>query len=431
MRLLAVILTASWAGIAIAVASAYRPGGPIDFVVALACFAPVLVADAGVVWPPSTGSHRARLVLLWTWIAAILLAIPVLYGIVANLADGGPRNLVPSIEAAYGGALALGAMTFFSIVGLVHHRRGIPLLDRSAAWLAVVLTVALTAAQGLAFVFVAVVSDQVLRESERSSSRFGPTDPDAVPSFCHEPLRLGGDATVTIEAASSTGGEERGVARLQGKRDGRDEAWGAAWRSPDGAGQAAYLRIGSLAWLNTQTDDPDAPGSTWGAVPPDPFGLVGTRQLTMDGPPHAIANVPRGDIVAEDLGLEIIDGARARHCRTFIDGPTALDTFLPLRWLLVNDSFVPEGAIRRWRGEMDWWVFTDGELGMASVEVSGSRAATNWQSEDVRAVLEARLEATDRNTEVDVSAPFDTGDSSPASQSPDASPAPALGSDAP
>lgn len=432
MRILAVILTLVWAGIAIVVASAYRPGGPIDIVVALACFAPVLVADAGVVWPPLSRSHRGRVALVWIWVVAILLAIPVLYGIAVNLASSGPRSLVPSIEAAYGGALALAAMTFFSIVGLVHLRRRVRVFERRATWLSAGLTVVLSIALGLALLFVALVNDQMLREQEPPSSRFGPTDQNVVPPFCDVPLRLGRFAVVTIDAVSRAGGIERGRARLQGKRDGADEAWGGSWSGPDGEGQQAYLRIGAEAWLNEDADDPDMPGSSWQEVSPDPFGLVGARALTMDGPPHAIANVPRGTIVAEDLGLEVIEGARARHCRTFMDGPTALRTFLPLRWLLVNGSFVPDDAIERWRGEMDWWVFADGEMGMANVEVSGSRSATSWGSGDVLAVLEARLEATERDVEAEVAAPFETSSSVPGpAASSSTGPTPALGSVAP
>ena len=125
----------------------------------------------------------------------------------------------------------------------------------------------------------------------------------------------------------------------------------------------------------------------------------------MDGPPLAWVDVPRGSIVAEDLGLELIDGASARHCRTFMDGPTALARFLPLRWLLRDDSGQDEDDIRRWRGEMDWWVFGDGELGRAVVEVSGSRADTDWQATGVRAELQAELQALDRDRALEVSLP--------------------------
>ncbi len=406
MRLLAAILTILWAATAIAIATAYRPGGPIDIAVAVACFAPVLVADAGVVWPATGLNRRHRMALVWVWIAAVLFTIPVFYGVASSLFAEGPQSLVPSFEEAYAAVLALLSTAFFSIVGLVHRRRRVRPLQRRATWFTAGVSVLLTIVVGLAFVFVAVVNDQSVRREEPSSSRFGPTDPDLDPPFCDQPVALGANAVVTIEAKSSLDNEDRGWALLEGQRGGRDESWGGSWGGPDGSGQEAYLRVGRLAWLNESSDDPGAPGTTWHGVRPDPFGMLGSTRLTMDGPPHTVANAPRGSIVAEDQGLDIIEGARARHCRTFIDGPTALDAFLPLRWLLFDGSAPPPGAIERWRGEIDWWVFADGELGLAAVEVSGSRAETDWDAEGVRAVLEARLEAADRDRPVDVTAPL-------------------------
>jgi hypothetical protein len=218
-------------------------------------------------------------------------------------------------------------------------------------------------------------------------------------------VALGANARVVIRARSSLDNSDRGTAVLEGRRGGSDESWGGSWSGPDGEGRQAYVRVGPLGWVNDQSDDPRAPGTSWRATGPDPFGLLGRRALTMDGPPHAVADAPRGTIVAEDLGIEHIEGARARHCRTFIDGSTALDTFLPLRWLLYDSSADPGDAIPRWRGELDWWVFGDGELGLASVEVSGSRAETPWQAEGIRVVLEAELSATDRDLRVDLDAP--------------------------
>lgn len=428
MRLLAVILTVVWAATAIAIATAYRPGGPLDIGVALACFVPVLIADAGIVWPTTGLSHRHRLALVWVWIAAVLFTVPILYGIASTLAEQGPQSLVPSYEEAYAVALALIPTAFFSVVGLVHQRLGTLPLERRATLLAGGLSVLLTLVVGLAFVFVAVVNDQSLRSEEPASSRFGPTDSDLEPPFCDEPIALGENAVIDIEAKSSIDNVDRGRAVLRGHRGGRDESWGGSWEGPDGEGQEAYLRAGVLAWLNESSDDPQAPGTTWHEVAPDPFGMAGWGRLTTDGPPRSIADVPRGSIVAEDLGLDIIEGARARHCRTFMDGPTALQTFLPLRWLLFDSSRPPGAAISRWRGEMDWWVFADGELGIASVEVSGSRAETGWDAEGVRAVLEARLEATDRDQRVDVSAP---GSSSATLAPASPTPGPALESDVP
>ena len=405
MRLLAAILTGLWAVTAVVIATAYRPGGPVDIAVALACFVPVVIADAGAIWPPRKLSRTHRLALIWVWIAAVLFTIPVLYGIAATLASDGPQGLVPSFEAAYGGAIALFATSFFSVVGLVHLRRRARPLERHASLMAAGLAGVLTIVAGLSFVFVAVVNDRDLRAEEPATSRFGPTDPILDPPFCDEPVALGRNAHVVISAKSSLDNRDRGTAVLEGQRGGKDEAWGGSWTGPDGAGQEAYLRVGLLAWLNEHSDEPGAPGTDWRRVQPNPFELLGGAALTMDGPPHAVADTPRGTIVAEDLGVEHIEGARARHCRTFITGSTALSTFVPLRWLLYDSSDDPGDSIPRWRGEMDWWVFADGELGLAAVEVSGSRAETPWQAEGVRVVLEAELSATDRDRHVDVAAP--------------------------
>jgi hypothetical protein len=407
MRLLAAMLTILWAVTALAIASAYRPGGPVDIVVAMACFVPVFIADAGVVWPAAGLARSHRLTLVWVWIAAILFLLPVMYGIASTLTVDGPRSLVPSLEAAYGGAIALLATAFFSIVGLVHRRLGVHPLERSATIISGGAAVLLAGVAGLAFGLVALVNEQDVRAEVPGRSRFGPTETDVVPPFCDQRLVLGANARITIEAKSTLDNVDRGSARLDGHRSGIDESWGGSWEGLDHSGKQAYLREGALAWLNDGSSDPGAPGTTWAEVRPDPFGLSGAAALTMDGPPHAIADAPRGELVAEDLGLEVVEGARARHCRTFIDGDTAMDTFLPLRWLLDGDSTGPTTAIPRWRGEMDWWVFTDGELGMAAVEVSGSRAETDWQADGLRVVLEARLQATDRDVPVEVSAPLE------------------------
>jgi len=405
MRILAGILTAIWAATAIAVAAAYRPGGPLDIVVVIACFGPVALGAAGLAVPPQAGSARSRVALVWIWIGALLLAIPVLYGVSSTLAAAGPQTLVPSAEAAYAGLLAAFAMAFFSLIGTVHRRRRSVVFERRATWLTAGLAALLTAGVGAAFGLVAVINDQALREAEPARSSYGPTDPDLVPPFCDEPVALGRFASVSIEARSSLDDEVRGRAGLTGRRRGLDESWSGSWSGPDGEGQGAYRRIGDQAWLNEGSDDESAPGTSWQEMAPDPFGLAGSDGLTMDGPVHARVAVPRGEIVAEDLGLEVIEGARARHCRTFVDGANALSMFLPLRWLLADGHAQDEADAERWRGELDWWVFGDGELGKARVQVSGSRADTDWRATGVRAALVAELTATDRDRPVDLAAP--------------------------
>jgi hypothetical protein len=197
-------------------------------------------------------------------------------------------------------------------------------------------------------------------------------------------------------------------ARMAGRRSGRDEAWGASWSTPPEVradGGLAYRRVADAAWLNEGGSDVDAPGAAWRAVPIGLFGLAGADGLTLDGAVGAMLSGPPGSLVVEDLGLEVVEGARARHCRTFVDGPTALATFLPLRWLVSEQVADPRRTLAAWRGELDWWVFTDGQLGRASVEVSGNRSDAWPTSEGLRGSLSAVLEATDRSRPTDVVAP--------------------------
>ena len=109
-------------------------------------------------------------------------------------------------------------------------------------------------------------------------------------------------------------------------------------------------------------------------------------------------------IVAEDLGVELVEGARARHCRTAVDGPTALDAFLPLRWLAGGQLLTVTHPLTEWRGTLDWWVFTDGQLGQATVIINGYPGEA-WPTSGIQGSMEARLTALDRTTEHPVEPP--------------------------
>src|SRR5687768_8527230 len=126
MRLAGLILVGLWIALGVAVGVAYRPGGQLDLLVAAVAFLPAVVAAAAVAWPAVTRSHRHAVGLAWIWSAALLLTIPLLYGVVSSLASAGPQPLVPSPESAYGSYLALASTALFSLLGVVHARASSP-----------------------------------------------------------------------------------------------------------------------------------------------------------------------------------------------------------------------------------------------------------------------------------------------------------------
>ena len=71
---------------------------------------------------------------------------------------------------------------------------------------------------------------------------------------------------------------------------------------------------------------------------------------------------------AEDRGLETIEGARARRCRVAVDGLTFAQAFPQASWL------VGPADLHRWRGQLDYWIFLDGELGQVAGSANGEAA---------------------------------------------------------
>jgi len=99
-----------------------------------------------------------------------------------------------------------------------------------------------------------------------------------------------------------------------------------------------------------------------------------------------------------------VDGARARHCRTAVDGPTALDVFLPLRWLAGGQLLTATHPLTEWRGTLDWWVFTDGQLGQSSVIINGYPGEA-WPTSGIQGSMSAKLTALYRTVEHHVAPP--------------------------
>jgi hypothetical protein len=150
-------------------------------------------------------------------------------------------------------------------------------------------------------------------------------------------------------------------------------------------GQYGAERIGSSAWKL-------APGAGWVDVAPATLAgqmldlTVGSEALTF-----------QNRATAENRGLEYVEGARARHCRVAVDGPTFLASFPQVAWL------TGETTLTTWRGELDFWIFGDDEVGMVSGSVNGT--ADGMVPHGLQATVQVRMAATDRGVPVSISPP--------------------------
>jgi hypothetical protein len=84
----------------------------------------------------------------------------------------------------------------------------------------------------------------------------------------------------------------------------------------------------------------------------------------------------------------VIEGARARRCRLAIDGPVFRAAFPQVRWL------VGDADLHRWRGQLDYWVFLDGQLGQIAGSVNGD--ATGFAPTALQGTVDVLLTATER-----------------------------------
>lgn len=403
LRILGLALLVTWAATAAAVSLAYHPGGPWDLVVAMAWWLPVAVAAGGVARPATATGRRFRIALAWLGIVALLLAVPLLLGVLRILLRGGPQILVPSPESAYAGLLALASLSLFSLIGLAQQRGGSILLPRTALLRALGLALLASGSIGAVLGVLMAVNDRAVHEALPAVSRFGPTDQGITLPGCDAIPALGGTAQVRVRARALVDGSNVGRAWLDGARDGLDEHWKGGWGGPDDSDgvTVAYVRRGTEALLA------GAAGNAWEPVAPAAFGMSGADGLTMDGPVRALLASGLGDashLIAEDRGLSVVEGAPARLCAVHVDGPMALSAVLPLRWLVDSDPVGVSRPLSAWRGELLWWVFGDGQLGRAEVSVSGL-AAEAWPSGGARGVLEADLVAVDRGMPVEMPSP--------------------------
>ena len=386
LRILAMVLVVLWFVVFGLVLIGYRPGGPIDLAVGLAAIGPILIALVAVRWPPVARGDRAFAATAWLGFAAVLLLIPSIAGIVTQLVGRGPQTLLPSFEAAYPWVIALLATAMFAGLGVARRRLGGGALRRRRLLAGTLIALAMVLAAGSVFSAVALVNELALGDRPANASRFGPTDPDLEPPPCNGTLTAGQTARLDLRLDGSIDDRRTGQVVIGGIRDGGDVRWNGFAATRLLVGQVGAARIGEDAWERQ-------PGSGWATAP-----LAALVDRDLDVPLVEEALTPANRSVAEDHGLSYIEGARARHCRITLDGDT-LRRALPEVDLLIGET-----DISRWRVDLDYWVFADGQLGQADGRATGP--AGTLQQDALLATIRFRLTAIDRGLPVTVFPPI-------------------------
>jgi len=385
LRILGAALTGCWLAAFILVLAGYRPGGPLDLLVGLAAIGPMLVAIAAVRYPPIARDERVFAGIVWLGIGAVLLLVPSLAGLVTQLTGRGPQTLLPSGEAAYPWLLALGATCVFAGIGLARRHLGDTALRRRRFVVGTLLGMVLLFVTGAAFASAAIVNELSVSNRVSIASRFGPTQSATEPPTCTDPVLAGRTARVQLTMDGTVDDRYAGQLAIDGIRDGTDVSWTGFAATREALGTFGVSRIGDRAWQLL-------PGRDWQrAAAAEVDGRDLDRQLV------AVALTPSEQNAPEDAGLAYIEGALARHCRITLVG-TTLRKALPEVALLVGDA-----DISRWRGELDFWVFSDGQLGQADGRITGS--AVGIAEGALQAGIRFRMLAYDRGLPVSVLPP--------------------------
>jgi hypothetical protein len=376
LRLIAVALLVAWSVAAALVLLAYRPGGPYDLIVGLTAMTPIAIALAGVIWPPVARGDLAFPAMVALGVGALLCLVPSIAGVVTQLLAYGSQTLLPSAEAAYPWVLALLATSLFSSFGVARRLAGGTSRRRRRLLGGVAIAVLVTALAGVAFATVAVANDLALGDDTVAASRFGPTNADAPPPACDGPLTAGTSARLVMHLSSTLDRRPLGTVELAGRRVGGDFRWLAYVASDRELGQYGEARVGSEAWTT-------APGQDWRATDP---ATVATDTVDVQALEAALTSGYRA--TAEDRGLEVIEGARARRCRIAVDGEVFAASFPQSSWL------VGPTDLHRWRGQLDYWVFADGQLGQVAGSVNGE--GFGIEPDALLGTIDVLLTATER-----------------------------------
>jgi hypothetical protein len=385
LRLIAAALTACWTLTALIVLLGYRPGGPVDIVVGLAAAGPVAIALAGFIWPPAARGSTAFAAMIWLGLGSLLMLIPSIIDVSDQLDQGGAQTLLPSVEAAYPWGLALLGTSLFAGFGIARRILGEAAMRQRRLARGIVVATVLAVAAGTAFTAVAMANELALRDRPTASSRFGPTGGATEPPPCDAPVTIGSSARLELHLLGDLDGRSIGSVDLAGDRSGTDFRWLAYAATTRELGLHGEARIGSDAWVR------------------QPFGGWRRSQLsavadgTVDVQAFATALGQGTRATAEFHGVDVIEGARATHCRIAIDGPTFRRGFPAVAWLVGDDG------LARWRGELDYWVFADDQIGRMTGSVNGD--AGSIREGALQGTIRVNLAATSRGSDLTIVPP--------------------------
>ena len=378
LRLLGSALVAAWGLAAVLVLLAYRPGGPLDVAVGITMLVPLAIAICGVIWPPVARGRDTYPMVVALGVGSLLLLLPSIGGVLNQLQALGSQTLMPSLEAAYPWLLALAGTSLFAGFGLARRLDAGTALRPRRLLVGTLVAVGFTVVAGTAFAGAAIANEIALRDraTPPAASRFGPTDPEAELPACDARLDAGKTARLTARWRGNLDGHEIGTVDLSGQRVGTNFRWLAYVATDRELGQYGAASFGGRAWTRT-------PGHGWLVA-----NAQTVREQTLDLQAVRTALARRSRSTAEDRGIEVIEGARARRCRVAVDGATFRAAFPQIDWL------VGDADLGRWRGQLDYWVFVDGQLGQVAGSVNGE--AGEIEPEAIQATIEVFLTATAR-----------------------------------
>ncbi|MEX1173588.1 MAG: hypothetical protein WEG56_13370 [Chloroflexota bacterium] len=378
LRLIATGLVVAWAAAAAVVILTYRPGGPLDLAVGLAMLVPIAISGSALIWPPVARGEGAFPLMVSLGAGSLLVLLPSIGGVLEQLLALGSRTLMPSLEAAYPWFLALAGTSLFSGFGLARRLDGGMALRRRRFVAGFAMATTLTLAAGGLFAGVTIANELALRDRPSTGpSRFGPTGLDHEPVACDARISAGPAARVVARYAATANLRPIGSVDLAGLRSGTDLRWLAYVATSRELGQYGSARRGDRAWSRT-------PAIGWDAVAP-----AAVADATVDLRAVEIALTDGNRATAEDRGVEVLEGASARRCRIAVDGATFLAAFPQVRWL------VGPATLDRWRGQVDYWIFLDDQVGQIAGTAGGE--AVGIRAEALQATVEVHITATERH----------------------------------